>query len=92
MSPKIDEFGEDRRGDELPAELATRQGRLGKLREAKAALEAEAAERAGVVAADRAATAGKSDGEIEAAATEAAESAVRRSRQRSVRSLILRRG
>jgi transposase len=71
-----EEFGVDRRGDELPAELATRQGRLNKLREAKAALEAEAAERAGVVAADRAATAGKSDGEIEAAATEAAESAV----------------
>ena len=36
----------DRRGDELPAELATREGRLKKIREAKAALEAEAREKA----------------------------------------------
>ena len=35
-------YGPDRRGDELPAELATREGRLKKIREAKAALEAEA--------------------------------------------------
>ena len=34
------------RGDELPAELATREGRLKKIREAKAALEAEAREKA----------------------------------------------
>jgi transposase len=38
-------FGVDRRGDELPDELAHREQRLAKLREAKAALEAEAAER-----------------------------------------------
>jgi len=38
-------FGPDRRGDELPEELARREQRLAKLREAKAALEAEAAER-----------------------------------------------
>jgi transposase len=38
--------GPDRRGDELPAELATREGRLKKIREAKAALEAEAREKA----------------------------------------------
>jgi len=37
-------FGE-RRGDELPDELACRESRLAKIREAKAALEAEAAER-----------------------------------------------
>jgi hypothetical protein len=37
------EFGVDRRGDELPAELATREGRLAKMREAKAAIEAEGA-------------------------------------------------
>jgi transposase len=37
-------FG-DRRGDELPDELARRESRLAKIREAKAALEAEAAER-----------------------------------------------
>jgi transposase len=36
------EHGPNRRGDELPAELARRQSRLAKIREAKAALEAEA--------------------------------------------------
>jgi transposase len=35
-------YGPDRRGDELPAELARRDSRLQKIREAKAALEAEA--------------------------------------------------
>ena len=39
-------FGKNRRGDELPAELARRQTRLAKIRAAKAALEAEAAEAA----------------------------------------------
>jgi transposase len=38
-------FGPDRRGDELPAELQHREGRLERIREAKAALEAEAKER-----------------------------------------------
>ncbi len=36
------EFGADRRGDELPAELQRRETRLQKIREAKQALEAEA--------------------------------------------------
>jgi transposase len=36
------EYGTGRRGDELPAELARRETRLRKIREAKAALEAEA--------------------------------------------------
>ena len=40
------QYGKDKTGDELPAELATREGRLKKIREAKAALEAEARERA----------------------------------------------
>ena len=35
-------YGKDRRGDELPEELAFREGRLRKIREAKAALEAGA--------------------------------------------------
>jgi len=35
-------YGQDRRGDELPEELSFREGRLRKIREAKAALEAEA--------------------------------------------------
>jgi transposase len=39
--------GPDRRGDELPAELARRESRLQKIREARAALEAEAREQAG---------------------------------------------
>jgi len=39
-------YGTERRGDELPEELAHRQSRLVKIREAKAALEAEAREAA----------------------------------------------
>jgi transposase len=38
-------YGADRRGDELPEELQRREQRLATIREAKAALEAEAAER-----------------------------------------------
>ena len=38
-------FGAERRGDELPAELARRESRLVRLQAAQAALEAEAAER-----------------------------------------------
>lgn len=40
------EYGVDRRGDELPAELAFREGRIKKIREAKEALEREAKEAA----------------------------------------------
>jgi len=39
-------YGPDRRGDELPAELTRREGRLAAIRAAKAALEAEAAAKA----------------------------------------------
>ena len=39
-------YGAERRGDELPTELARRESRLAKIREAKAALEAEARTRA----------------------------------------------
>lgn len=38
-------FGAERRGDELPVELQRREQRLARIREAKAALEAQAAER-----------------------------------------------
>jgi transposase len=38
-------YGADRRGDELPSELQRREQRLTRIREAKAALEAEAVER-----------------------------------------------
>ncbi len=40
------QYGRDKRGDELPRELAFRGSRLAKIREAKAALEAEAREEA----------------------------------------------
>jgi transposase len=46
-------YGRGRRGDELPAELARRQGRLEKIRQAKAALEAEARKQARAAAAER---------------------------------------
>jgi len=39
-----EQFGPDRRGDELPVELRRRESRLAKIREAKEALEAEARE------------------------------------------------
>ncbi len=48
------EYGLDRRGDELPEELATREKRLAKIREAKEALEREAKERASAEEAMRA--------------------------------------
>lgn len=40
------QYGKGKRGDELPAELARRESRLKKIREAKAALEREAKEKA----------------------------------------------
>jgi hypothetical protein len=66
-----EEFGKDRRGDELPAELATKEGRLARMRAAKAAIEAEAAAKASAKAATKAAD----NGGEEAAITEAAEMA-----------------
>jgi transposase len=45
-------YGKGRRGDELPAELARRDSRLRKIREAKAALEREAKEKAAAKAAE----------------------------------------
>src|SRR5437773_12545029 len=46
-------YGPDRRGDELPEELARRETRLKKIREAKAALEAEARQKAASEGKDR---------------------------------------
>jgi len=43
-------FGKDKRGDEMPAWIADKEKRLAKIREAKAALEAEAAAKAKVKA------------------------------------------
>ena len=45
-------YGQDKRGDELPEELAFRKGRLEKIREAMAALEAEAQAAAGQAGAE----------------------------------------
>jgi transposase len=67
-----EEFGEDRRGDEVPPELARRETRLVKLRAAKEAIEAEAAEKAAAKAAERAEKGGCDEtGIAEAAATAA---------------------
>jgi transposase len=59
-------FGEDRRGDELPPELATKQGRLAKLRAAKEAIEAEAREKAATKAQEKAKDRGVSEHEARA--------------------------
>ncbi len=68
-----EEFGEDRRGDEVPRELARRETRLVKMRAAKEAIEAEAAEKAAEKAAGEAETDGADGaGVAEAAATAAA--------------------
>ena len=68
-------FGADRRGDELPEELARRQSRLAKLRAAKEAIEVEAAERAAAEAAERAARKGASEAEAAEAGRAAAKEA-----------------
>jgi transposase len=69
------EYGPDKTGDELPAELAYREGRLKKIREAKEALEREAREEA--EAKNRQAEAGKRGGgkspEVEAKPREKAQ-------------------
>lgn len=68
-------FGPDRRGDEVPAELARRETRLAKMRAAKEAIESDARDKACEAAAERARRAGKDDAEIQAAAETAAETA-----------------
>src|ERR1700677_1355671 len=67
------EFGEDKRGDELPPELATKEGRLPKLRAAKEAIETEAKERAAQKAEEKAKERGASKEEAHAAGAKAAE-------------------
>jgi DDE family transposase/transposase-like protein DUF772 len=70
------QFGKNRRGDELPAELARRETRLVKIREPKAALEAEAAEAARENAEDRARERGDDDDTAAGKGAAAAERAV----------------
>ena len=69
-------FGKGNSGNGLPAELARREGRLAKIKQAKAALEAEAAERAAAEAADRARAAGKDEDTITERAAAARDRAV----------------
>jgi transposase len=69
-------FGKDRRGDELPAELARRESRLAKLREAKAGLEAEAAQAASEHAAELARRKGADQDTVAERAAQAAATAV----------------
>ncbi len=57
-------FGKDNSGYGLPEELARREGRLAKIKQAKAALESEALERAAAEAAERARAAGKDEDTI----------------------------
>lgn len=70
-----DEHGPDRRGDEIPAELARREGRLGKLRAAKAQIEADAAEKAAAAARQKAKAGGKAEEQVAQAEAEAAKTA-----------------
>lgn len=73
-------YGVDRRGDELPAELARRESRLAKMRAAKEAIEAEAAQRAAAKAAERARRAGADEDTATAAGATAAQAATPESR------------
>jgi transposase len=70
-----EEFGEDRRGDELPPELATKEARLRTILAAKEAIEAEAREKATREATKKAVSKGASPEAIERAGEEAANTA-----------------
>jgi hypothetical protein len=72
---EVAEFGEDKRGDEVPAELARRETRLIKLRAAKEAIESEAKEKAAQKAEQRAKDKGAGQAEATAAGEEAARTA-----------------
>ena len=70
------QFGKDSSGYGLPDELARREGRLAKIKQAKAALEAQARERAAAEAAERARAAGKDEDTIAERAAAARDRAV----------------
>jgi hypothetical protein len=79
-----EEFGEDSRGDEVPAELARRETRIVKMRAAKEAIEAEAADKAAKAAGDKAKNKGGDEAVVaEAAATAAASATPTGKTQRS---------
>lgn len=69
-------FGTEGRDDDLPDELARRESRLAKIRQAKADLEAEAAERAAATARERAEKRGASNDDAARAGEQAAAEAV----------------
>lgn len=69
-------YGKHNRGDEIPAELQRRDSRIAKLKEAKAALEAEARQQAAAAAEERCAKQGKSPGVTKAAIEKAEAKAV----------------
>jgi hypothetical protein len=70
-----EEYGEDKRGDEVPDELARRETRIVKMRAAKEAIEAEAADKAAEAAGDKAEAAGGDETVVAEAAAEAADAA-----------------
>ena len=69
-------YGKQNRGDEIPAELQRRESRIAKLKQAKAALEAEARQQAAAVAAERSAKQGKNEQETQATVQKAVAKAV----------------
>lgn len=69
-------YGEDRRGDELPDELSTKEGRLRAIRAAKEAIEAEAREKAATEAAERSRAQGHDEDEVARRCEEASAAAV----------------
>ena len=71
-----DEFGADRRGDEVPVELATREKRIARMRAAKRELEDDAARKAAAKARGKAAAKGHGEPEQEQAGVDAAGRAV----------------
>lgn len=79
-----EEYGQDKRGDEVPPELARRETRIVKMRAAKEAIEAEAVDKAAKKAADKAENDGADDdGVAQAAASAAATATPRKQAQRS---------
>lgn len=68
-------LGKDNRDEDLPGELARRESRLAKIREAKAALEAEAREAAANVAREKAEAKGIDEDAVKAKVEEAIEKA-----------------
>jgi transposase len=76
-----EEYGEDMRGDEVPDELARRETRIAKMRAAKEAIEADAAQKAAQKAGDKAEADGANETAVAEAAVSAAASATPREKE-----------